>query len=177
MYLKKYIKYKYKNSHLQLQNGGSNKFTIELDSFNDEIFPKKYTAYDKNIEPDVSWHNVPDDTKDLLLICYDPDAVPFAKEVYIHWLIYNIDPTSLSLSSSPNYKYGYNTANTKNYVGPKPPPGSGIHHYHFKLYALNKVSKNLHNKLKSEYVPYDDLVEMIKPLVIDETEIIKIYTI
>ena len=32
---------------------------------------------------------------------------------------------------------GLNTWETVGYRGPAPPPGHGVHHYHFKLYALD----------------------------------------
>jgi Raf kinase inhibitor-like YbhB/YbcL family protein len=33
---------------------------------------------------------------------------------------------------------GQNDFGRKGYGGPMPPPGHGIHHYHFKLYALDQ---------------------------------------
>jgi Raf kinase inhibitor-like YbhB/YbcL family protein len=47
-------------------------------------------------------------------------------------------PREARLRSPPGVLQGKNSwaSNNIGYRGPMPPPGHGVHHYHFKLYAL-----------------------------------------
>jgi Raf kinase inhibitor-like YbhB/YbcL family protein len=99
--------------------------------------PKKYTSDGDNISPPIRWQKVPPDTKQLVLICHDPDApLPFG---FTHWCIYNIPPdvTELPEGGGAEFTEGVNTADSEGYTGPAPPSGHGIHHYYFWLYALD----------------------------------------
>ena len=54
--------------------------------------------------------------------------------------VLRIDPRTTLIkeeSVPPGAVEGWNSARGANYAGPCPPPGHGIHHYHFKLYALD----------------------------------------
>jgi Raf kinase inhibitor-like YbhB/YbcL family protein len=44
---------------------------------------------------------------------------------------------SETLSTPAGALQGKNSWGTVGYRGPAPPPGHGVHHYHFKLYALD----------------------------------------
>jgi Raf kinase inhibitor-like YbhB/YbcL family protein len=115
---------------------------------NGQPIPKKYTGEGADVSPPLAWSNLPEKTKELALICDDPDAQ--MDEPWVHWVIYKI-PASLSglpegvprdprLKSPPGALQGQNSwpkgKGNVGYRGPMPPPGHGIHHYHFKLYAL-----------------------------------------
>ena len=68
----------------------------------------------------------------------DPDA-PVA-EPWVHWVIYKIpgNATGLEDGAIPaGALEGKNTFGNMGYGGPAPPRGHGVHHYHFKLYALD----------------------------------------
>ena len=107
--------------------------------------PKEYTGYGQDLSPPLAWSNIPQGTKELALICDDPDA-PFG--TWVHWVIYKIpaDATGLpeglprekTLTTPAGAVQGVNSFGRAKlgYNGPKPP--GGTHHYHFKLYALNK---------------------------------------
>jgi Raf kinase inhibitor-like YbhB/YbcL family protein len=108
--------------------------------------PKEYTGQGADISPPLSWSGVPEETKELVLICDDPDA-PTA-EPWVHWVLYKIpaDMTGLPegigkqarLKQIPGLLQGRNswpTGQTIGYRGPMPPPGDE-HHYYFRLYAL-----------------------------------------
>jgi Raf kinase inhibitor-like YbhB/YbcL family protein len=81
------------------------------------------------------------------LIVDDPDA-PIA-EPWVHWVIYKIPgsatglkegiPRQEKLDDPKGALQGKNTWPSGNlgYRGPAPPRGHGVHHYHFKLYALD----------------------------------------
>lgn len=160
----KYIKYKIKYLNLCKQVGGD-KFKLSSQSIkNNERINDKFTQYYDNQQPLFEWSNVPNGTKDLLLICYDPDAV---NGTWIHWIV-NIDPNTNKLIDG-HYKLGLNSYNERNYRGPKPPIGTGIHHYHFKLFALN-------DKFNDKKYTYNELVKSIQNMIIGETEIIGTYS-
>jgi Raf kinase inhibitor-like YbhB/YbcL family protein len=67
----------------------------------------------------------------------DPDA---PGGTFTHWLVWNIDPATTMLGEGARIEgatQGINSAGKTGYIGPCPP--SGIHHYHFKLYALDAM--------------------------------------
>lgn len=107
--------------------------------------PKQYTGEGKDISPPLRWTGVPPQARELVLICDDPDA-PSA-DPWVHWVIYGISPAVDALSAgvdtapSPpvpgGSRQGANSWEKVGYGGPMPPPGHGVHHYHFKLYALD----------------------------------------
>ncbi len=94
--------------------------------------------------PSVRWSNVPPDTRELVLLCEDPDA-PMPKP-FVHWIVYGLGPEARSLpeglppTGAPlegGVQQGRNSMRSDGYLGPMPPPGHGVHHYHFQLFALN----------------------------------------
>ncbi|HTN05042.1 MAG TPA: YbhB/YbcL family Raf kinase inhibitor-like protein [Planctomycetaceae bacterium] len=110
--------------------------------------PDKYTGEGADVSPPLEWSGVPDGTRELALICDDPDA-PQA-EPWVHWVFYGLNatvrslpenlPSGTRLSTPVAMLQGRNTwtsGRTTGYRGPLPPPGHGTHHYHFKLYALD----------------------------------------
>lgn len=106
--------------------------------------PRKYSGEGQNLSPDLAWSAGPAGTKEFALIVDDPDA---PNGDWVHWLVYKIpaDKTSLPEGFSgggkkPEQKdilMGATSARTTGYHGPMPPPGHGVHHYHFKIYALD----------------------------------------
>jgi hypothetical protein len=100
--------------------------------------PKEYTGEGKDMSPPLAWSGVPPETKELALICDDPDA-PMA-EPFVHWVLYKIPAGTESLpeGSSAGAVEGANGFGNVGYGGPMPPPGHGTHHYHFRVYALDR---------------------------------------
>ncbi|MCV4683952.1 YbhB/YbcL family Raf kinase inhibitor-like protein, partial [Escherichia coli] len=77
-------------------------------------------------------------TREVALICEDPDA-PTPKP-FVHWVLYKIpaDTTSLEEGSPPPGSLeGANDFGNVGYGGPMPPRGHGAHRYHFRVYALD----------------------------------------
>lgn len=122
-------------------------FQITSDAFKaNERIPKQHTGEGEDISPKLTWTSPPAGTKELALICDDPDAP--TSEPWVHWVIYNLSSTITSLgediAKSPSLDnpkgalQGKNSWGSIAYRGPLPPPGHGTHHYHFKLYALDK---------------------------------------
>lgn len=100
--------------------------------------PRRYTGEGEDISPPISWSGVPPGTKELALICEDPDAP--REEPWSHWVVYHIpaDRTSLPEGSAGGAMEGQNDFGRSGYGGPMPPPGHGTHHYHFKVWALDQ---------------------------------------
>jgi Raf kinase inhibitor-like YbhB/YbcL family protein len=96
--------------------------------------PAKYTCQGENINPNIIIEEYPPRTKSLVLIVEDPDA-PGA--TFDHWVLYNIMPTKEIKEKSAPGLQGQNGKGTNGYTGPCPP--SGVHHYHFKVYALDAM--------------------------------------
>ncbi len=142
--------------------------------------PKKYTGEGADLSPPLSWSGVPASAKELALICDDPDAP--TPEPWVHWVLYKIPidakglpegiPRTPRLKEPPGALQGKNSwpeGSNLGYLGPKPPPGHGVHHYYFKLYALRApldVEPGLTKKL---------LQEKIKDLVLAEGALIGTY--
>ena len=104
-----------------------------------ETIPQRHTSDGENVSPTLRWDKIPPETKQLALICHDPDApLPLG---FTHWTIYNIPPDVRTIAQGEGYKYteGLNTSGSNGYTGPAPPSGHGIHHYYFWIYALDKV--------------------------------------
>lgn len=99
--------------------------------------PKKYGYKFENQNPPLKIANVPSDSKSLALIMDDPDAMGAVGKVWVHWLIWNIDPTTTDIfeGSSPSGSIeGKTDFGEIGYGGPAPPDKR--HTYVFKLYAL-----------------------------------------
>ena len=133
----------------ELTASGGTKMAIIITSSafkNNQPIPRKYTGEAEDVSPPLSWSNVPAQTKELALICDDPDAP--TPEPWVHWLIYKLPPGTAelpeavpperTLKTPAGAMQGTNSFNKIGYGGPLPPKGHGVHHYHFKLYALSK---------------------------------------
>lgn len=105
-----------------------------------EKIPKRYVSDGENINPPLEWNNIPEGTKQLALLLFDPDA-PYTNE-YTHWVVYGIPPEETGIAEGEkngNFIEGTNSGGEPGYSGPAPPPGHGLHHYYFWLYALDNV--------------------------------------
>ncbi len=110
-----------------------------------EMIPKKYTADGANINPALIFRHIPPETQSMVLLVEDPDA-PI--DTWVHWLVWNIRPsTKINEDTIPGIE-GLNAFCNHHYKGPCPP--SGIHHYFFKVYALDTVLQLPNNATKLE---------------------------
>ncbi len=113
--------------------------TITSTSFeNNGYIPRRFTCDGENTIPELDISGVPAGAKSLALIMHDPDA-PMAGG-FTHWLVWNIDPKTSVIEDGDlpaGSIEGKNGSGTISYVGPCPP--SGVHHYHFTIYALSAV--------------------------------------
>jgi Raf kinase inhibitor-like YbhB/YbcL family protein len=96
-----------------------------------------------NTSPPLAWSGAPADTKSFALIVEDPDA---PRGTFTHWIAFDIPATVTSLPAALPHieqlpgggEQGMNSVAKIGYMGPCPPAGK-VHHYHFKLYALNST--------------------------------------
>ncbi len=117
--------------------------------------PSAHTCEGKNTSPPLTFEDVPPEAKSLALIIDDPDAPdPKApKRVWVHWVMYNLDPKTAELDegagrAAPPARDGENDWGKAEYGGPCPPVGR--HRYVHKLYALDVVLPNLGAPTKAE---------------------------
>ncbi len=140
---------------------------------NNERIPVKYTADGENVNPSFVISKIPDGAETLALIVEDPDAQRVCGFTWIHWVVFNIPVNSekvvIKENSIPGI-FGKNSFDKKEYDGPSPPKGTGIHHYHFKFYALNTELK------LPEMSSLDKIKEKMKEHILDERSIIGIYS-
>lgn len=126
---------------------GSPPVTIKLTSTSFEAgkpLPKKCTGQGDDISPQLAWTDLPEGTKELAIICDDPDAP--RTEPWVHWVLAKIPADAGKLaegaSSAKTGKHpegmtdGKNDFKTIGYQGPMPPPGKE-HRYFFRIYALD----------------------------------------
>lgn len=133
-----------------------NKINMKLTSSafeNNQYIPPKYTCDGANVNPPLSISDVPKGAESLVLIVDDPDA---PAGTWDHWIVWNINPIAAGIleNSSPAARVikkgsvpaptildsaveGITSFGKPGYGGPCPP--SGIHHYQFKLYALDII--------------------------------------
>jgi len=155
------------------------KFTITSAAFKTgKPIPTRYTGDGKDVSPPLVWTNPPKGTQQLALICDDPDAP--TKQPWVHWVFYGLAagtntlpaamPRLAKLKKPVVALQGRNSWNSTGYRGPAPPKGHGTHHYHFKLYALDKAL-NLKAGLDKK-----GLLAAMKNHVLGQTELVGTYS-
>ena len=89
----------------------------------------------ENISPPLTVSGIPPEAKTLVLIVEDPDA---PSKTWIHWIAFNIPISSsdIKITKETQKEEGVNDFAKIGYGGPCPP--SGLHHYHFNVYALSE---------------------------------------
>ncbi|MCF7836031.1 MAG: YbhB/YbcL family Raf kinase inhibitor-like protein [Candidatus Marinimicrobia bacterium] len=103
----------------------------------EQPIPSKYSCDGDDVNPPLQIAEVPRGTKSLALVVDDPDS---PSGTWTHWTVWNIPPetTEIREDSVPvGAVEGITTFGKKGYGGPC--PGSGVHRYFFKLFALDEV--------------------------------------
>ena len=133
--------------------GAASAFEISSPSVSDGRWDRKYLA-DKaggcegeNVSPELSWKDVPEGTKSFFLTMFDTDALGGVG--WWHWQVWNIPPSATGLPEGAGSKdgkklpkgavQGKGDLGRTGYLGPCPPPGSGVHHYIITLYAMKEA--------------------------------------
>lgn len=99
--------------------------------------PVKYSDYGDGMSPSLSWLGLPPGTKTLAIMMEDPDSS--SGRPFVHWLVWNLDPSAGGLSRGSvtfGARMGRNGRGYPSYYGPRP-TGKTAHHYHFQVFALD----------------------------------------
>ena len=133
------------------------------------VIPTKHTGEGLDVSPALNWSGLPEGTREIGLSCDDPDAP--RPEPWVHWVLYKIpaDRTGLPEGTTEGAIEGENDFGRAGYGGPMPPRGHGVHHYHFKVYALDAELEMGANLTK------DRLLEAMEGHVLDEGELVGTY--
>lgn len=150
-----------------------NSFSMNSSAFHNlGNIPVIYTCDGENISPPLSWKNPPEKTQSFLLIVYNPDA-PWG--TYYNWILYNIPKKRQFLEEKANKKLpsedirmGKTSSGDVIYRGPCP-PNAAIHHYIFKLYALN-TTLDIPPGTEAE-----EILNIIQNHILGEAELVGIY--
>lgn len=138
--------------------------------------PARFTCEGDDLSPDLSWSDLPDGTRSLVLIVADPDAPDPAapKMVWDHWLLYNLPPqsgglpTGVASDALPGGTLeGINSWGLTGYGGPCPPIGR--HRYFHILYALDSSLPDLGQPTK------DRLQGVMEAHILAHTELVGTY--
>ena len=130
------------NGEAAVENAALTKLELTSSAFqNGQPIPVRYTCDGENRSPSLSWSDPPQGTKSFALVIDDPDA---PSGTFRHWGVFDIPASARSIGGGQ----GVGTEVTNDfgklgYGGPCPPKGHGPHHYHFKLFALDRVKLNI----------------------------------
>ncbi|MGI0004641.1 MAG: YbhB/YbcL family Raf kinase inhibitor-like protein [Candidatus Nitrosotenuis sp.] len=112
---------------------------LESPAFKDGTeIPEKHGYKKDNSSPPLKIKEVPSNAKSLVLIMDDPDAMGAVGRLWVHWVVWNIDPNTSEIAESSIPKgaiEGTTDFGKVGYGGPAPPDKR--HVYVFKMYALN----------------------------------------
>lgn len=102
-----------------------------------EPLPERFSRDGENINPSLTFSEIPPEAESLALIVDDPDA---PTGTFTHWILYNMSPATLQIVEGElpvSGIQGFSDYGEDSYGGPQPP--SGTHRYFFKLFALDKM--------------------------------------
>jgi len=136
------------DERLAMRNiGQAELIQIKSDAFGSgESIPTQYTADGQNVSPPISWHRIAGGIESFALLVEDPDAP--TPNPFVHWLAYNIPGWATGIPEAiahdpqleqPHMLQGKNSARKIGYTGCAPPKGDSPHHYHFQLFALDRI--------------------------------------
>jgi len=138
---------------------------------------RRHTGDGEDLSPPLAWTGLPPGTRELAIIVDDPDAP--SPQPWVHWILYKIPATESALAEGVHAKpapsfpavalQGKNSWGTVGYRGPAPPRGHGVHHYHFKIYALDSALN------VAAGLDKPGLLRAMKGHILEETELIGIY--
>lgn len=133
----------------------------------EERIPTEFTCDGQDVSPPVNFENVPPEAKSLVLIMDDPDS---PSGTFAHWLVWNLPPDVKGIEEDKMADHeveGTNDFGNIGYGGPC--PGSGVHRYFFRLYALDSELD-----LPATTTRHD-LEEAMEDHIIEETELVGLY--
>ncbi len=119
-------------------------FSVSASFGSGAAIPQDHSCDGADQNPQLAWTSVPDKTKSIAIVVDDPDA---SAGTFTHWILWNIKPDTRQLGAGGNGGLaggigGTNDFGRSGYAGPCPPKGA-LHHYHFKIYALDAMLTGL----------------------------------
>lgn len=133
-----------------------------------EKIPSDYTCDGEDINPPLTFQDVPDDAQSLTLIVEDPDS---PGKTWTHWAVFNIDPHTTEIpedSVPPDATETVTDFGEKGYGGPC--PATGVHRYSFKLFALDTTLS------LTEDATREEIAEAMEGHIIEQAELTGLYT-
>lgn len=111
----------------------------------DTPLPQRYTGDGDDLSPPLTWTGLPPGTKEVALICDDPDA---DTGVFTHWVVYGLPPDSSGLpeaipddaiieTDDVSLVQGLNEFDEVGWSGPISSDERGPHRLFFRLFALD----------------------------------------
>jgi Raf kinase inhibitor-like YbhB/YbcL family protein len=98
--------------------------------------PERHTGDADDVSPPIEWSGAPEGTRSFAVVVHDPDAP--VVDGFTHWVVYGIPADATGLEGgTEDHVSGQNSLGNARYNGPAPPPGHGVHHYYFWVYALD----------------------------------------
>jgi Raf kinase inhibitor-like YbhB/YbcL family protein len=132
------------------------------------MIPARFTCEGESVSPALHLGELPSQTKSLAIIVHDPDAD--RPGGFTHWVAFNIDPVQDIPEGFRGGVQAMNGAGKPGYAGPCPP--TGVHHYHFMVYALdtrldlsaNAGKAELEKAMQGHILAQGDLVGLYKKM-------------
>jgi len=139
-----------------------------------QAIPQRHGCDGADLSPPLHWSDAPAATKGFALVCEDPDA---PSGTWYHWGAYGLAPSTRSLAEGFSRKARVefarqvlNDFGKLGYGGPCPPKGHGLHHYLFRLFAVDVASLSLAADARCP-----DLLAALRPHVLGEARLTGTY--
>jgi Raf kinase inhibitor-like YbhB/YbcL family protein len=136
--------------------------------------PAQYTCDGTDISPPLTWSGVPNGAQSLVLVVEDPDA---PSGTFRHWAVFDIPAGARGLDAgysaarpATGFHEARNDFGKPGYGGPCPPKGHGLHHYHFRLFAISRPTLDLNPPATALSV-----LTAAQPYVIERAELVGTY--
>ena len=132
-----------KDDHVDLKEEQIESLKVSTTAFTSAAaIATKYTADGEDTAPSLSWSAAPAKTKSIAICVVDTDA---PRGDWWHWVLYDLDARTTELKEGTpktplavGAKQGTNDFGKTGYNGPSPPKGK-VHHYYFRVFALDKM--------------------------------------
>lgn len=142
----------------------------------DDPLPSRYTGDGEGLSPPLTWTGVPPGTRELVIVCDNPDA---EEGVFTHWVVYGIAPDVTALSEGVpeetlvenpvSLVQGLNDFDESGYSPPVASENEGGHRrIFFRLFALDTELDTPPGATRAE------LRRASKGHVLDQTELVGI---
>ena len=144
------------------------KMNIQSSAFvHNQKIPSQYTCDGENTNPPLSFNELPEKTKSLVLIVDDHDA---SVGMWVHWTVWNIDPIDVVIKEGEGSATGVEGVNSFGSIGYGGPcPLGGMHRYFYKVYALDSMLDLDSSATK------DSIVKAMEGHIIEKAELIGLY--